>query len=226
VESEELNLIYFTADLHLGHANVIRHCDRPFESVEEMDESLIANWNAAVTPKDEVYILGDLTMRPAAQAHGYISRMNGRKYLIRGNHDRFLKGFAPYESDFEWVKDYHTLYIDGQCFVLFHYPILEWANYYRGSYHLYGHVHNSQTSAKLLEGLKGSAFNVGVDVNGYRPVSVTEIIQRAEETGRKARYATLRGTSGDSRGTVSFKRDADGSDKRFGFVLPAAEPKQ
>ena len=173
-------MICFTADLHFGHANVIRHCSRPFASADEMDEALIKNWNDAVKLKDEVYILGDFTMRPSAEAHNYLKRLNGRKYFIKGNHDRFLKSrsFEPYMDDFEWVKDYHTLHIDGKCFVLFHYPILEWANYYRGSIHLYGHVHNSQTSAKLLEGLKGPAFNVGVDVNDYRPVSITDIIRK------------------------------------------------
>lgn len=176
-------MIYFTADLHLGHANIIRYCGRPFSSVKEMDEALIGNWNATVTPKDEVYILGDLTMLPAAEAHGYLQRMNGRKYFIRGNHDRFLKGFALHESDFAWIKDYHVLTANGRRIVLFHFPILEWDQFYRNAIHLYGHVHNSQTSAKLLEGLKGPAFNVGVDVNGYHPVSISEIIHRADKPG-------------------------------------------
>jgi len=175
-------MIYFTADQHFGHTNIIWHCNRPFASVEEMDEALIRNWNATIRPHDEVYILGDLTMRPAAEAHRYLTSLNGRKYFIRGNHDRFLKGkgFEEYASDFEWIKDYHMLNVDGKCFVLFHYPILEWANYYRGAIHCFGHVHNSQTSVKLLDGLRGPAFNVGVDVNEYRPVSIEEMISRAE----------------------------------------------
>jgi len=84
-------MIFFTADLHFGHENIIRHCSRPFASVNEMDEALIANWNAVITSKDEVYILGDLTMRPATEAHQYLVRLKGRKYFIRGNHDRFLR---------------------------------------------------------------------------------------------------------------------------------------
>lgn len=172
-------MIFFTANLHLGHANIIRHCSHPFASTDEMDEALIQNWNTLVTPKDEVYILGDFTMRPAADAHRYLTRLNGRKYFIMGNHDKFLRDgrFDEYADDLEWVKDYEMLYVVGQCFVLFHYPILEWSQYYRGSIHLYGHVHNSSTSAKLLEGLKGSAFNVGVDVNEYYPVKITDIKQ-------------------------------------------------
>ena len=95
-------MIFFTADLHLGHENVIQFCKRPFATTDEMDEALIGNWNSTVKAKDEVYILGDLTMRPAAEAHSYLTRLNGRKYFIRGNHDRFLKGFEPYETDFKW----------------------------------------------------------------------------------------------------------------------------
>ena len=101
-------MIFFTADPHFGHENIIRHCKRPFASVDEMDAALIRNWNATVGPRDEVYILGDFTMRPAAQAHEYLAALNGRKYFIRGNHDKFLNGFGPYERDLEWVKDYST----------------------------------------------------------------------------------------------------------------------
>jgi calcineurin-like phosphoesterase family protein len=174
-------MIFFTADLHFGHANIIRHCDRPFASADEMDEALIHNWNSAIGLNDEVYILGDFTMRPAVEAHRYLTQLNGRKYFIRGNHDRFLKGFNPYMSDFEWVKDYHVLPVEGRRLVLFHFPILEWDQFYRNAIHLYGHVHNSQTSAKRLAALTGPAFNVGVDMNNFMPVSIYEIFQKASQ---------------------------------------------
>jgi len=174
-------MVFFTADLHFGHANVIRHCSRPFESADEMDEALIKNWNASVKSKDEIYILGDFTMRPAAEAHNYLKQLNGRKYFIKGNHDKFLKkGFEPYMDYFEWVKDYYMLHAYGKCFILFHYPILEWANYYRGSIHLHGHVHNRNNTIELTKDLRSRAFNVGVDVNGYKPVSITEILKCIE----------------------------------------------
>lgn len=172
-------MIFFTSDLHFGHEKIIRHCDRPFADANEMDAALIHNWNSAVGLKDEVYILGDFTMRPAAEAHGYLTQLNGRKYFISGNHDRFLKGFTPYMSDFEWVKDYHVLHTEGRWLVLFHFPILEWYQLYRGGIHLYGHVHNSQRSAERLAALTGPAFNVGVDVNNFTPVSINEIFQKA-----------------------------------------------
>jgi calcineurin-like phosphoesterase family protein len=174
-------MIFFTADLHFGHENIIQHCNRPFASADEMDAALVRNWNAVVGQKDEVYILGDFTMRPAVDAHRYLTTLNGRKYLISGNHDRFLKGFAPYMSDFVWVKDYHVLNAGGKWLVLFHFPILEWYQFHRGAIHLYGHVHNSKTSAERVAALTGPAFNVGTDVNNFAPVSIDEIFRRAAE---------------------------------------------
>ena len=172
-------MIYFTADLHLGHANVIQHCNRPFTSAEEMDAALIRNWNETVSPQDEIYILGDLTMKPAEQAHRYLSVLQGRKYYIRGNHDHFLKRIDAYGDHFEWVKDYFVLRYNGKMFVLFHYPISEWDGYFRGAIHLYGHIHNSAASAERLN-KEGLCFNVGVDGTCFRPVSIDEIIAMAE----------------------------------------------
>ncbi|MCL2110841.1 MAG: hydrolase [Clostridiales bacterium] len=182
--------IYFTADLHFGHENAIRHSRRPFESIEEMDAALIQNWNETVSADDEVYILGDFTLKPAEIAHNYLSMLNGRKYYIRGNHDRFLKRIDMYGDHFEWVKDYHVLRHEGRMFVLFHYPIAEWDGYFRGSIHLHGHVHNG-TPGPLgrLHVPHGSekhfavgelAYDIGVDAMGFRPVSIDEIIARAD----------------------------------------------
>jgi len=81
-------LIFFIADMHLGHANIIKHCDRPFSSVEEMDEHLISAWNKSVRPNDSVYILGDLIFRSTASPDSYLSRLRGKKHLILGNHDK------------------------------------------------------------------------------------------------------------------------------------------
>ena len=174
-------MIYFTADLHFGHANVMRLCNRPFQSVEEMDNALIANWNGCVKPNDDIYILGDFMFKaPSGAAHRYLSQLNGRKYLIRGNHDKPMKDTELCPHDLQWIKDYFVLKQNGRQYVLFHYPILEWANYFRGAVHLYGHVHNNASSAARMEALTGPAFNVGVDCNGYKPVSIERINELAE----------------------------------------------
>jgi len=81
-------MIYFTADTHLGHKNVIEYSTRPFINAEEMDEVLIKNWNSLVQPCDEVYHLGDFSFHKPAKTAALLNKLNGQKYLIQGNHDR------------------------------------------------------------------------------------------------------------------------------------------
>jgi calcineurin-like phosphoesterase family protein len=196
-------MIFFTADTHFGHRNIINLCKRPFASIEEMDETLTRNWNAAVSKRDEIYILGDLTMKPADTAHGYLSRLNGRKYLIRGNHDRFLNDYVPYNRDIEWVKDYHTFKRDGRIFVLFHYPIAEWYGFHRGAVHLHGHVHNREPANG---GRGGLALNVGVDCNEFRPVSIETVLGTVE--AREASNDDLRTSRRFESRRISERRSA------------------
>ena len=101
--------IWFTADHHFGHANIIRFCDRPFADVDAMNESLIANWNAVVTPKDTVYHLGDLFLTNREAAQTIRSRLNGSICLIRGNHDKTADSL---KGAFEWIT---TVAGDGEC---------------------------------------------------------------------------------------------------------------
>ena len=102
-------MIYFTSDLHFGHDKIIRHTGRPFQNSEEMDKTLIKNWNRTIGPKDEVYILGDLTMKGPDFAAGILAQLRGRKYLIRGNHDRFADNPGFHPDCFEWIRDYYEL---------------------------------------------------------------------------------------------------------------------
>lgn len=104
-----------------------------------------------------------------------------KKYLIKGNHDNFLNDSEFNQTLFEWVKDYYTLNYKKQKFVLFHYPILEWDGYFGDTVHLYGHVHNCGKNEKQesrLEVLGDRAFNVGVDVNNYFPISIENILRK------------------------------------------------
>jgi calcineurin-like phosphoesterase family protein len=81
-------MIYFTADQHFGHFNIIKHCSRPFENSHEMDQLMIARWNERVKANDTVYIVGDLMFRASAHPSTYLDKLNGKKHLIVGNHDR------------------------------------------------------------------------------------------------------------------------------------------
>lgn len=170
-------MIYFTSDLHFFHQNILRHCDRPFASADEMNQVLIENWNRRVQPRDEVYILGDVTMKGADRAMEMLGQLCGRKYLIRGNHDYFVdqKEFSPYI--FEWVKDYHELKQQNCLFVLCHYPFLSWHKMQHGAFNLHGHMHNKPeyNEKNKEEGI--CRYDVGVDANGFALVSIYEIMQ-------------------------------------------------
>lgn len=169
-------MIYFTSDLHFYHDNIIKYTNRPFRNAEQMDSALIRNWNNTVTPSDEIYILGDLTLKGAEHANTVLRQLNGKKYLIRGNHEHYLEQKEFDHSLFVWVKDYYTLHYKNAAFVLFHYPIAEWDGFYRGAYHLHGHQHNraeynfNNRANKLLR------YDVGVDANQMKPVSIETIL--------------------------------------------------
>lgn len=169
-------MIYFTADLHFYHDNIIKHTNRPFRDCTEMNEALVKNWNRLVKPQDEIYILGDVTMKGPVFATEMLSRLTGKKYLIRGNHDAFVDNKEFDSSVFEWVKDYHELTYQNQKFILFHYPIAEWNGYFRDTIQLHGHQHNhaDYNYNNLEKGIR--RFDVGVDANYMKPVSIEDII--------------------------------------------------
>ncbi len=176
-------MIYFTADTHFHHSNIIHLNNRPFSNVTQMNRKLIQNWNAVVSEKDEIFILGDLIYKGTAEeANEIIKKLKGKKYLIRGNHDKFLNDENFDFNLFQWVKDYYILDYKKLKFVLFHYPILEWQGFFKDSIHLYGHVHNYSKDPGQFERLAilgNKAINVGVDVNGYFPISIEKIIKYA-----------------------------------------------
>ena len=130
-------MIYFISDTHFYHEKIIEYVNRPFKDVEEMNNTLIDNWNKRIEPKDEVYILGDFSFGNKEQTLDLLDKLNGRKYLIKGNHDRVIKD-KEVASRFEWIKDYHMLKYKKYKFVLFHYPLMVWDCQHYGAIHLYG----------------------------------------------------------------------------------------
>lgn len=164
--------IWFTSDTHFGHKNVIKFCSRPYDSVEEMDEKLIAAWNARVKHNDTIYHLGDLSFHKAAETATIISRLNGRIHLVRGNHDR-EQMLAACSSRLVWIKDYFELKHDKQLIVLSHFPFLTWNKSHHGALHLHGHCHGS-----LPDSPDALRIDVGVDCHGYAPISLEEIRQK------------------------------------------------
>lgn len=165
---------FFTSDLHFGHANIIKHCRRPFATVEEMDEALIHHWQARVKPGDEVYVLGDLSFHRADRTNEILRRLPGQKFLIKGNHDhrKELKKLTR----IAWWKHYHEVRIDGQLVVLSHFPFETWNCAQHGSYHLHGHSHGTLPP-------KGKRMDVGVDPHDFGPILWSEV---DAELGRRS----------------------------------------
>ena len=155
---------YFTSDPHFGHANIIKYCERPFRDAHEMDETLVRNWNAIIQPEDHVYVLGDVTFHRPDVADKLLSRLMGKKFLIRGNHDKD-RYMDVLKKHFEWIKDYHEVTVDGQRIVLSHFPFLTWNKSHHGSWHLHGHCHGN-----LPDDPNALRIDAGVDCHGFMPI--------------------------------------------------------
>lgn len=181
-------MIYFTADTHFGHENVIRYERRPFQTAEEMDEALIQNWNRKVSPEDDIYILGDLTLKGPQQANALLERLQGRKYLIRGNHDGYVDRASFRKEHFLWVRDYYELPYRGRWFILCHYPLLSWNGMRRGAFQLHGHQHNHPRYNESNRKMGVTQLDVGADAQAMAPVSVEELLAFWEEEHRPDEY--------------------------------------
>lgn len=136
------NMHYFISDLHFGHRNCLAFDNRPFNSIEENDETIIKNWNNTVGIDDDVYLLGDISWYNSTKTIEIFNNLNGHIHLIKGNHDGRLLKNRELQSRFCEITDYKELSLnDGRIVVLCHYPIPCFNNHYYGSYHLFGHVH-------------------------------------------------------------------------------------
>lgn len=163
-------MIYFTSDLHFDHAKIIEYCKRPFDSVEEMNKTIVENINSVVTDKDTLYILGDICF--SKRTTYFLEQINGRKIIIMGNHDNdndMLE--ASRKNIIDWRKSYCEFKYYKKRFILFHYPIEFWNKGFYGSIHLHGHSHNSKPLTVK------NRIDVGVDAWNYKPVSIDEIME-------------------------------------------------
>ena len=176
--------IWFTSDTHFGHRNILKFCNRPWDTVEEMDAALIENWNRVVKPEDIVFHLGDFAYATNGRWKEIINSLNGHIYLIVGNHDELrYPGHQTFDL-FEGVASQLLLDIDGRYVYLNHYPFLCYGGVYRGPNHaviqLYGHVHsnpnNENKDTSRLDMTFPYQYDVGVDNNNYYPVSWNQIL--------------------------------------------------
>lgn len=168
------NKIWFTSDHHFGHKNIITFSKRPFANVDEMNETMIERWNAKIGKDDDVYHIGDFALLSAAKLRQIRNRLNGRIYLITGNHESAALECA---DCFEWIKDYYELTVSDseahkseRFIVLFHYAMRVWNASHYGTWHLYGHSHGD-----LPDDETSLSFDVGVDCHDFYPLSYLDV---------------------------------------------------
>ena len=157
--------IYFTSDLHFGHKNIIHLSNRPFDSIEQMNEELIKRFNSKVKPGDTVYDLGDFSFKNPKE---YLEQLNGNIIRIKGSHDHDIKEPRMLVIKPDEVVDE---YGDPVVITLCHYAMRSWEKSHYGSWALFGHHHG------MLEPY-GLSFDVGVDCWNYYPVSLDEVAEK------------------------------------------------
>lgn len=142
---------YYISDLHFYHENLNYQMDhRGFSNAAEMNAHMIHQWNSRIRDKDEVVVLGDLSLGAGEETNGILRQLRGRICLIEGNHDSYLTDRQFDRSRLEWVKPYAELRDNKRKVILSHYPMICYNGQYRKdevgrprTYMLYGHVHDT-----------------------------------------------------------------------------------
>ena len=175
---EDPDKLFLTSDSHLGHFHICKYCHRPFQSRSDMDQTLIKNWNAVV-PEDGIVVhCGDFMLphnEDIKEYNKYLNQLHGRVLLLRGNHDR---------ASLDWVsdkliavRDQAMIVVDGVKIFAQHYPCAA----FNGDYHVYGHIHTlADGTCYGIDGdvtkvMGKNTYDVGVDQNGYTPVSYWQL---------------------------------------------------
>ena len=171
---------YYIADLHFFHEKLNTKMDnRGFESVEAMNEYMIRQWNSKVRKNDEVVVLGDFSVGKGLETNEVLKRLNGAKFLITGNHDRFLEDRKFDEKLFRWIRPYWEVKDNKRKVILSHYPIICYNGQYRidkegkaGTYMLYGHVHNTYDEKLVSQFMDITRKSIVKLVNEEEPRSI------------------------------------------------------
>lgn len=164
--------IWLTSDTHFGHRAILKYCQesRPFGSVTEMDEAIIERWNDWVKPRDAVYHMGDLSFHNAERTMTILNRLNGKIFLVKGNHDKNLSVIG---SRFEWVKDYFHHKLNKRSMIMCHFAFEVWDKSHRGAMHVHGHSHGSLKNSRPMR-----RMDVGVDTNDLYPYAYEEVVEK------------------------------------------------
>jgi calcineurin-like phosphoesterase family protein len=155
---------YFISDLHLNHRNIIKYCNRPFNNVEEMNKTLILNWNNTVKKEDRVFFLGDFCLGGKEAINEFSRQLNGKIIMIKGNHERSDNEIYT-NSNFAVVSPFPILY--NERIILSHKPI---ENLLDGMINIHGHIHD-------LNYGDSSHHNVSVEHTNYKPITLEEALK-------------------------------------------------
>lgn len=183
-KTDEQN-VWFISDTHFYHEKIIQYCSRPYANGAEMTEALIENWNSVVGPNDIVFHLGDVGFTNIPTVIETVKRLNGKIYLVTGNHDRKAMQNEEFRNLFEAASAEMYVNVDGQQIYLNHKPLLCFDGIYNTdnpTWQLFGHVHSGPNSTGLdnerLKFLLPVQYDVGVDNNNYTPISFAEVKEK------------------------------------------------
>ena len=216
--------IWFTSDQHLGHNNIIKFCNRPFESVDLMDQTIIDNWNECISKNDIVFTLGDFMWHAnTKKIVDIISKLNGTIYMILGNHDN-EDMFNCIKSDrLKIISDITHLNIKINNekipieICLSHYPLMTWSGRNRKVYNFHGHTHCRPDDSgydKDLPYWKGYQIDVGVDNFNYKPVELQSILYLLENDKVKEDRKSI----GNVNGNTKINTSKDGQLLKFELI--------
>jgi len=173
-----------TSDLHFGQKYIIESGFRKFENIEEMDKTLIENWNNQVGIDDTVYVLGDFSFHTQEKTQEILRSLNGTKHLIIGNHDNI--------KNVNWrsITPYKEMYRLGKFIIMSHYPFKCWNGLKQGSIHLHGHIHSQamyNTSKKYTR-----RYDVGVDSTNFHLIDLDDIIFYTKQKDAEIGFVRMR----------------------------------
>ena len=178
--NEDMADTWFTSDFHFGHFNIIRYCNRPFASTEEMDAYIADRMNAHVKPNDTLYFLGDFCMSSVEKVAAYRKRLNCKTiHFVEGNHDKVTRKSQSIFASWSSLSEIH---VGKQGIVLCHYAMRVWPHSGRGAWQLYGHSHGNLPDEPLL-----LSMEVGVDTHDFLPWHFDEVqaIMKAKAAARE-----------------------------------------
>lgn len=170
--------VWFTSDLHFWHKNICKYCNRPYNSIEEMNEAIIANWNSVVKDDDIVFLLGDMGFCGIEKLRVLMSQLKGQIVLIQGNHDSDkITNRLMDEGIIQGIANLWPIIVEGdeecpnQELTLCHFPMIDWYNKERGAWMIHGHQHQLPDTPSCSY----AHWDVGLDKNGMFPINFEQL---------------------------------------------------